>query len=151
LRGQRYLVWKSCSEKSEGWKAEQKRIRDEANRKRAEAAKVQHEVSNPRAGETMAKPKPVLNITPEEEAPKTLVVPQSVGTPEVKPAPIQKQPVAPQTAGPPFPPPDKNKTNQAKAAASKTNRGTVERMDTSPQFWGDLHILQELPKHRMML
>jgi hypothetical protein len=32
-----YLIWKSCSEKSEAWQVEQKRLRDEANRKRSEA------------------------------------------------------------------------------------------------------------------
>jgi N6-adenosine-specific RNA methylase IME4 len=37
--GQRYQIWKYVQEKSEAWQAEQERIRDEANRKRSEAAK----------------------------------------------------------------------------------------------------------------
>lgn len=86
---QRYLIWKSCAEHSEVWQAEQRRIADEANRKRAAATTAQHAVSKPRAGER-----------------KTgMVVPQVVGTPK------------------------RNVTNEAKAAASKTNRGAVERMD----------------------
>ena len=36
---QRYLIWKACHEKSEAWQAEQRRIQEEANRKRSEAAK----------------------------------------------------------------------------------------------------------------
>jgi N6-adenosine-specific RNA methylase IME4 len=52
---QRYLIWKHCHEQSETYQAEKRRIETEANRKRSEAAKVQHEVSNPRAGESMVK------------------------------------------------------------------------------------------------
>ena len=37
---QRYLIWKFCSENSAALQAEKKRIADEANRKRSEAAKV---------------------------------------------------------------------------------------------------------------
>lgn len=90
---QRYLIWKSCAEKSEAWVAEQKRIADEANQRRAEAAKAQHEASNPRAGET--KPKSGAAT--------------SSGT-------TKKQEGA-------------KRSSASKAAASKTNRGTVERMD----------------------
>lgn len=61
------------------WQAEQVRIQ--------EAAKTQHEVSNPRAGEIM-------------------VVPQLVATPKPK------------------------RSSISKAKASKTNRGTVERMES---------------------
>ena len=38
---QRYLIWKFCHENSEAWQAKQKRIKDEANAARSEAAKVQ--------------------------------------------------------------------------------------------------------------
>ena len=38
---QRYLIWKYCHEQSEAWQAEQRRIKEEANRKRSEAAKEQ--------------------------------------------------------------------------------------------------------------
>ena len=34
---QRYLIWKYCHEQSEAWQAEQRRIKEEANRKRSEA------------------------------------------------------------------------------------------------------------------
>jgi len=50
---QRYLIWKFCAEQSEAWQAQQRRIREEANRKRSEAAKGQHAVSKPYAGEKM--------------------------------------------------------------------------------------------------
>ncbi|MFZ3118223.1 MAG: MT-A70 family methyltransferase [Variovorax sp.] len=102
---QRYLIWKDCSEHSAAWMAEQQRIQDEANRKRSEAAKVQHEVSNPRAGETVAE-KPVQ--------------PQVVARPETESLVVAQVVPVPETA---------HKTREAKAAASKTNRGTVERMD----------------------
>lgn len=36
------------------WEEEAARIREEANAKRSEAAKAQHAVSNPRAGETVS-------------------------------------------------------------------------------------------------
>jgi hypothetical protein len=85
---QRYLIWKSCHEKSEAWESEKLRIFSDANRKRAEAAKAQHEVSNPRSGETM-------------------VQPQLVAKPDYA----------------------STKSATAKAEASKTNRGSVERMD----------------------
>lgn len=78
------------SEHSAAWQAERKRIQDEANRKRAEAAKAQHEVSNPRAGEVLVPPQVV-------ERPKT----------ESR----------------------ENYGVTAKAAASHTNRGAVERGD----------------------
>ena len=43
---QRYLIWKHCNEKSEAFQAEKKRIQDEANAKRAEAARVQENRGN---------------------------------------------------------------------------------------------------------
>ncbi len=53
VQEQRYLIWKFCHEHSEAWQAEKQRITEEANRKRAEATKAQHEVSKPYAGEKM--------------------------------------------------------------------------------------------------
>lgn len=85
---QRYLIWADVAEHSAEWQAAQQAIREEANRKRSEAAKEQHEVSNPRAGES-------------------LVVGQTVLPPETKEEPGK----------------------QAKAAASKTNKGAVARGD----------------------
>lgn len=48
LEEQRYLIWKHCHEQSEQWRAEQERIREEANRRRSEAAKDQPRTSNGR-------------------------------------------------------------------------------------------------------
>jgi hypothetical protein len=84
----RYLIWKSCTEKSEAWQAEQKRIRNEANRKRSEAqAGIPKAEARERAatssGETLRR-----DYAKEQKA----------------------------------------KGATAKAAASKTNRGTVDRM-----------------------
>jgi N6-adenosine-specific RNA methylase IME4 len=50
---QRFIIWDYCNGQSEAWQAEQARIQEEANRKRSEAAKAQHEVSKPYAGEKM--------------------------------------------------------------------------------------------------
>ena len=82
-------IWKRCEENSEAWKAEQRRIRDEANAKRAVATKAQHEVSNPRAGET-------VNSGPSTSSERSKL---------------------------------RGKGSTEKAAASQTNRCTVERMD----------------------
>lgn len=38
---QRYGIWKRCHEKSEGWQAEQQRLKEEADKKRSEATKKQ--------------------------------------------------------------------------------------------------------------
>ena len=109
---QRYLIWKACSEKSEAWLSEQQRIKDEANRKRAEAAN--------------AKPRTETGVFIKLNT-------------EENPAPHQKQPVVPQIVGTPVKPlPNKNKTNQAKATASNTNRGSVERMDRLVKVRPDL-------------
>jgi len=90
---QRYLIWKSCSEKSESFQAALKAIQDEANKKRSEAAKEQ-ERSVTETGKTFFMEK------------ESQVVPQPVARPD-KP----------------------KRTSKKKADASKTNRGTVERMD----------------------
>jgi hypothetical protein len=81
------------------------RIQDEANAKRSEAAKAQHAVSNPRAGEKMDRP-------------------QRVDEPERVDEPAKSAP--------------RGKGTAAKAAASKTDRGTVERMDALAQKRPDL-------------
>ena len=65
---QRYLIWKHVHEHSDAWQAEQKRIQDEANAKRAEAAKAQENRAN-----QYTKPE------------KVEVVPQSVAAPANKP------------------------------------------------------------------
>lgn len=76
-------------ERSDAWQAEQQRIQDEANRKRAEAA-------NERRGDGgMLESKPVV----------------------AQPVQVQERRETP------------DKTRQAKATASKTNRGAVERGD----------------------
>lgn len=52
---QRFIAWKGCDEGSADFEAELDRIQREANEARKQAAKQQHKVSNPRAGE--GKPK----------------------------------------------------------------------------------------------
>ena len=88
---QRYLIWKSCHEKSEAWESEKLRIFSDANRKRAEASKGNDKAAKDRIE--------------EKNAPTTcgLTVSRSKGT--------------------------KNAKANQKADASKTNRGSVERMD----------------------
>lgn len=89
-KDQRYLIWKSVNEKSVSWQAEQNRLREEANRKRSEAA------SQGRVGRAAAKAKE----DPEFSA--------SISSGQNKP---------------------RGQGSTAKATASHTNRGTVERMD----------------------
>lgn len=48
---QRYLIWKRLGERSAEFQAEIAKRKAEANKARSEAAKKQHETSNPRAGE----------------------------------------------------------------------------------------------------
>lgn len=60
---QKALVIGELIDLSESWTVQRQRIQDEANRKRAAAAREQHTVSNPRAGEI----KPVL-VVPQVEA-----------------------------------------------------------------------------------
>jgi N6-adenosine-specific RNA methylase IME4 len=91
---QRYLIWKSCHEKSEAWDAERRRIASEANRKRAAATREQ-----PRAEDGTMQRKPVD--------------PQVVGQP------ARRDHTAKHASS----------STAAKAEASKTNRGAVERMD----------------------
>jgi N6-adenosine-specific RNA methylase IME4 len=97
MADQRYLIWLSWNEKSTAWKAEQQRIRDEANAGRAEAAG--------------ARPR------------------QDDGT---------FQPVAEQLVPQVDTDLDRHPTRTAKAALSKTNRGTVQRMDRLVRMRPDL-------------
>jgi len=63
---QRYLIWKFCNENSASWQAEKKRIADEANAKRSEAAK-----ERPREKDGTMKAQPVdaqlVQLLDEEE------------------------------------------------------------------------------------
>lgn len=101
---QRYLIWKDANEKSQLWQAEQNRIQQEANQKRSEAAK------EGRVGRASVKLKEAgeFEIRPYEAG--EFSSPTSCGNTENESE-------------------DKNKTATAKAAASHTNRGSVERMD----------------------
>jgi hypothetical protein len=90
---QRYLIWKSCHEKSEAWEFEKRRLADDANRKRAEATKAQ----------------------PRDDDGKMLAKPVST---QVVCRPYSDRPKG-----------STNATQNQKAAASHTNRGSVERMD----------------------
>jgi len=87
---QRYLIWKSCSEQSAAWQAQQQRIQDEANRKRAESAQAR-----PRHDDGTLAPSSASTSSGQTGHTSS---PRGQGT-------------------------------AAKAAASHTNRGAVERMD----------------------
>lgn len=123
---QRYLIWKSCNEKSAEWQEEQRKIQEEANKKRAEAAKKQENRANQytkketttpgieeieeQRKEDMGEdyyPLDAYDEEIEEENKEVEVVPQPVAAPPKKP----------------------ERSSAAKAKASKTNRGSVERMD----------------------
>lgn len=99
---QRYLIWKHCHEQSDKWKAEQQRIRDEANRKRAKAAKSQPRKNGRIAGPPMICPSCGGNIqSGKEHKCEKQVVGQSVREPG----------------------------KEAKSVASHTNKGAVARGD----------------------
>ena len=61
---QKVLVIGALIDRSADWKAEQRRIREQANKARVDAAKEQHAISSPRHGQQ----KPVL-VEPQVEAP----------------------------------------------------------------------------------
>ncbi len=81
---QRYLIWKSCTQKSGAWQAEQQQLRQRANRARSESQKG---IPKPRATE-----RPAAGCGRSSSAPR-------------------------------------GRGSAIRAAASKTNRGAVERMD----------------------
>lgn len=89
---QRYLIWRECEGRSEAWREEQRRIQDDANRKRSEAAKEQTAAQVRTSGGTFA-------------------------------------PGAPTECGQTRPSGSTNTGSKAKAKASQTNRGAVERGD----------------------
>lgn len=95
VQEQRYLIWKFCHEQSEAFQGTQRKIAEEANRKRSEATKEQ-----PRKDGKLAE-KQVVQQTVEQPA-------------------------------------RRDKGNQAKAAASKTNPGAVARGDKLAKHRPDL-------------
>lgn len=106
---QRYLIWKFCHEQSAAWQAEKSRIQDEANRKRSVAAKAQPRTET-ETGKTVFDKPPMSDeqrylIWKGQD--ESQVVEQSVLPPDSKSEPGK----------------------QAKAAASKTNKGAVARGD----------------------
>lgn len=105
---QRYLIWKFCHEHSESWLAEKRRIQDEANRKRSEATREQPRNADGTMGE-----KPVVQ--------------QSVALPVRSKS--QRELEAEAITGCVLEDPVLRPATQAKAAASKTNAGAVQRGD----------------------
>jgi N6-adenosine-specific RNA methylase IME4 len=108
---QRYIIWKECAAEDAAWQKEQKRIRDEANRKRAEAAKGNDNAAKertPQNSENTSSISTVLDDTtkngdaPEEKPPKT-------------------------------------SAQRKKADASNTNAGTVARVDFLEKNHPDLY------------
>jgi N6-adenosine-specific RNA methylase IME4 len=114
---QRYLIWKETTEKSQEWRAAREEAQRQANERRAEAARAQHEASNPRAGEQKPKPSTPPSFVP----PTSFGVPTTCGNTRPPEAPPKIEPKISKY---------ETATATAKAEASKTNRGTVERMDS---------------------
>lgn len=67
---QRALIKLACNEGSEKWNNKRNAIKEEGNRKRSEAAKVQHTTSKPYAGEKMVVGHSDLPPSPPETKPK---------------------------------------------------------------------------------
>lgn len=101
---QRYLIWKRSTEHSEAWQEEERRIRDEGRRKLS-AAKMGNAHAAKGANE---------KTTGEQ-----VVQPLFSGSSSATARPTSTPAPAPKIA----------KTRNAKAAASKTNPGAVQRMD----------------------
>jgi site-specific DNA-methyltransferase (adenine-specific) len=108
---QRYLIWKLCHEQSEAFQAEKRRIQEEANRKRSEAAKG--------------------NDNASKEMPGKTVVEHSV-------QPLFSQAEKPVVGRSAQPPKKEPKERKAKATASKTNPGAVARGDNLAKNRPDL-------------
>ena len=115
---QRYILWKQCSENDAEWQAAQKRIQDEANRKRAEAAKAQENRANQhtKSADNAGAP---TNSGPTSEDNAAVEKNQK---PKSKPTPSEK-----------------NKGTKSKAQAANVDRGTVERNEWLERHRPDLH------------
>ena len=117
----RFHAWKLSAEGGDAWQAERKRIQDEANKARAEAAKGNDNAAKPDVENSDATPsgttvfddkKEDINPNPE---------------PKTKPKPAEK----PKIEKP-------NRASDKKAEASGTDRGTVERMEWLEKHRPDL-------------
>lgn len=107
---QRYILWAECAENDKAWQAEQRRIQEEANRKRAEAMS-----GLPYAGKGEARK--------QEEK----VVPQVVAEHSPESPASSKQEPRP------------TRTSDKKAEQANVDRGTVERNDWLKKHHPDLH------------
>ena len=109
---QRYLIWKFCHENSEAFQAEKRRIQDEANRARAEAAKTQENRGNQYTAPKSQEQSAVELVNGDEfnehvEDLKVEVREQSVHVPA----------------------PSRQPERKAKATSAKVNLGAVARGD----------------------
>lgn len=109
---QRYLIWKETTEKSQEWRAAREEAQRQANERRAEAARVQI-AQQPRteAGKVAAPIAPFVQPG------------SSTGSGQTRQDNATTKTVPPQAT-------QRGQGSAAKAEASKTNRGTVERMDS---------------------
>lgn len=79
---QRYLIWKHCHECSEAWQTEQKRIEDEANRKRSESVSRHRSGCEPEEGQVTGQsdPAPALPLGDTREHPTREAKAEASGT-----------------------------------------------------------------------
>jgi N6-adenosine-specific RNA methylase IME4 len=115
---QKALVIGKLIEGSKEFQTALARIREEANTARAEAAQVQHKVSNPRLGET----KPVLVVPQFEALPNSKKISPPVNLESLVKPPVTIRPLKPES--------DKHKSDAAKAAMLEVARPAVERAAT---------------------
>lgn len=111
---QRYILWAECAENDKAWQAEQRRIQEEANRKRAEAAREQI-AAQQRDEDGKIKPGAAT----------------SCGT--------TRTPAPPKAAEQPKEEPKPTRTSDKKAEQANVDRGTVERNDWLKRHHPDLH------------
>lgn len=103
--GQRHIIWKECAENDAEWQAEQKRIQDEANKRRSEAA-ASGKVGRASASSPKPNPKPEFS-----DATTCGTTKREGGQKEGAPKGNSKP----------------QRTSDAEAKAANVDRGTVEK------------------------
>lgn len=118
---QRYILWAECAENDKAWQAEQRRIQEEANRKRAEAAKAQEN-----RGNQYTKPT-------ESAGAATTCGMTSTSSAIEFPTPAAPKPASDEPKSKP------TRTSDKKAEQANVDRGTVERNDWLKKHHPDLY------------
>ena len=115
---QRYILWKQCSENDTAWQAEKKRIQDEANKARADAAKGNGNAAKDKSKENSGAT--TYGTTVCDDGPLRVDDKNAC-----KPNPEKKS--------------KPKRSSEAKASAANVDRGTVERNEWLQKHRPDLY------------